>query len=166
MSVSIAIIEAVPQKCGTNAPGLSAVQFIKSDLVLFIPSPLNGVISNNIIIAAGEGTVGWEPTKGTAIFTEERKTNEDFGDFYELKLSFDLPKVDQLKFRQHINLANIRLSAVVTDENGITYFLHRLKHRSKSTTGNTGQRNGYEWEFLTESKTPAYIFTGTLAPLT
>jgi hypothetical protein len=165
MSVSLAQIAAVPAKCGSNVPGIASIELIRSDLVLFIPAANNGVISQNITIASGESTVTWETVKNSAILREERKTNEDFGDFYEVRLSFDFPKIDTVKNLQHINAANQRLSALVTDQNGVQYFIHRLKNRSKSSTGNLSARNGYEWEFSVESKTPAYIFTGTLATL-
>lgn len=165
MAVSIAEIEAIPEKCVANVPGVSSVLLIKSNVVLFIPSAIDGTLSGNITIASGESPVEWNPTKGTAIFNDERKTNEDFGDYYETRLAFDLPKIDSLKFRQHINAANLRLSAIVTDENGVSRFAHRLKHRSKSTTGGQGQRNGYEWEFVVESRTPAFLFTGQIVNL-
>lgn len=161
MSVSIANLETVAEKCGANVPGVTAIQLIKSNFILFIPQAVGGVISGNIIILAGESAVSWAPTKQSAVFMEERKTNEDFGDFYEQRLLFDLPKNDALKTRQHVNAANTRISAIVTDENGVSSFIHRLRHRSKKTTGGNGERNGFEWEFLTESKTPAFLFTGT-----
>jgi hypothetical protein len=150
-------ISAIAPPCNTpNAKALRRIQLIEASAVL--PRPFYAVSIDPPSLKAGKSWKEIQFIKKTGSYTEAPKTHSDHGDYLEQSLDFSI-KGDSVAFTEfHYLLMNRELAALITDQNGLTKFVPRLK--SKSRLIKNDRTNQYDISLTFDSKHPAPVVVG------
>lgn len=154
-------VTTITRACGPNTPGLEAsVRLFLASSVLYLPRPVQGIIAANLLLQGSVAT--WAYSRYTGRYREQRRRDNTNGDYYQQTINLLLPKDRPQLIRAHYELRNVKLSALVTDRNGITRLVHNMLTSSDFDSGGNSGINAYTWELTSESPEPAFHFTGNL----
>lgn len=149
-------ISNIASSCALNAKGLRRILLIEASSVLprFFYAP-------NIPQPALVSGKTWKEIqffKRSGEYTENLQHDRNHGDFYRQTLSFSL-KGDSLALTIFHNLLkNRHLAALITDQNGLTKFVPKLKPQSKLIKNE--RLNQYDIQMTFDSSHPAPVVEG------
>jgi hypothetical protein len=155
-------MEDINKHCADNLGGIFLLRYIPKDDVESIVEPINGRVTEPVVLKANKRWFEFYATPETLKFNEEQQESPQ-GDYFKIKLTGATPK-DRADIISAFNKMK-KPSFIIdyTDNNGLRKLVgtitEPLRFKHSSTTGDKApSKNGHSFEFFGDviDKSPEY----------